>query len=45
MKRGQNKNIGTCFWDSFAKDNTYKMQQILQEGRYIPQEILSVEDF
>lgn len=45
MKQGQNKNIGTCFWDSFTKDNVAKMQQILQQGRYIPQEILSIEDF
>lgn len=45
MKEAQNKNIGTCFWDSFAKDSAYKMQQILQNGRYIPQEVLSIEDF
>ena len=45
MKEAQNKNIGICFWDFFVKDSTYRMQQILQKGRYIPQEILSIEDF
>ena len=45
MKLEQNHNIGTHFLDSFPKDKTDKMQQILKNGRYIPQEILSTEDF
>lgn len=45
MKAGQNRNIGTRFFDSLPKDEAEKMQQILQERRYIPQEILSIEDF
>lgn len=45
MKEGQNKNIGTYFWDFFVKDSAYEMQQILLNGRYIPQEILAIGDF
>lgn len=45
MKEGQNKNIGTYFWDSFGRDSADKMQRILQNGRYIPQEILAIGDF
>lgn len=45
MKEGQNKNIGTYFWDSFGKESADKMQRILQNGRYIPQEILAIGDF
>lgn len=45
MKLGQNQNIGTRFWDSFPKDGVDKMQEILKNRRYIPQEILSTEDF
>lgn len=45
MKEGQNQNIGTLFWNSFPEMQAKKMQNLLQEGRYIPQEILSVEEF
>lgn len=45
MKLGQNQNIGTCFWDSFPKDRAVRMQKLLKNERYIPQEILSIEDF
>ena len=45
MKAGQNQNIGELFWDFFEKQEMEKMQKLLQEGRYIPQEILSVKDF
>lgn len=45
MKHGQNKNIGTYFWNSFSGENARKMQNILENGRYIPQEILSIKDF
>ena len=44
MKEGQNQNIGTLFWESFAGQDTEKMQQLLNGGKYIPQEILSIED-
>ena len=44
-KTGQNQNISTFFFDSFKKEQVEQMQQILEKGRYIPQEILSVEDF
>ena len=45
MKSGQNQKIGNRFWNSFSAEIAEKMQQILQNGRYIPQEILSIEDF
>lgn len=45
MKTGQNQNIGTLFWNFFSKEQTEKMQQLLNAGRYIPQEILSITDF
>lgn len=45
MKSGQNQNIGELFWNFFEKQDAEKMQKLLQEGRYIPQEILSVRDF
>lgn len=44
-KEGQNQNIGTRFWSYFSREQEANMQKILQEKRYIPQEILSVEDF
>lgn len=45
MKEGQNQNIGMLFWSSFPEKQVEKVQNLLQQGRYIPQEILSVEDF
>ncbi len=45
MKEGQNQNIGTLFWNYFEREKSDKMQQLLQAGRYIPQEILTLEDF
>lgn len=45
MKEGQNKNIGAYFWDFFVKGSVDEMQRILQNGRYIPQEILAIGDF
>lgn len=45
MKAGQNQNISELFWESFEKQDVEKMQKLLQEGRYIPQEILSVSNF
>lgn len=45
MKKGQNQKIGICFWDAFSKEFVDEMKKMLQQGRYIPQEILSIEDF
>lgn len=45
MKEGQNQNIGERFWNAFPADIVSMMKQILEDGRYIPQEILSIEDF
>lgn len=45
MKTGQNQNIGKLFWSFFNKQDVKKMQQIFQNGKYIPQESLAVNDF
>lgn len=45
MKAGQNQNIGSLFFNSFLPKQTDKMLKLLRDGRYIPQEILSIEDF
>ena len=45
MKTGQNQNIHGEFWDYFSKKDIETIQAILQIGRYIPQEILTIEDF
>lgn len=45
MKEGQNQNISSEFWNFFGQQETEWMQTLLQEGRYIPQEILSEQDF
>ena len=44
-KEGQNQNIQTEFLDAFEKEQSDIMKRILQAGTYIPQEILSLEDF
>ncbi|MGN0484803.1 MAG: Wadjet anti-phage system protein JetD domain-containing protein [Lachnospiraceae bacterium] len=44
-KEGQNQNIQTEFLDAFEKEQSDTMKRILQAGTYIPQEILSLEDF
>ena len=45
MKTGQNQNIGKLFWSFFNIQDVKKMQQIFQNGKYIPQESLAVNDF
>lgn len=45
MKEGQNKNITDKFFSYFSMDIINKMRTILQEGKYIPQEILSEKMF
>ncbi len=41
----QNKNIGEKFWSSFSQETVEKMKQILESGRYVPQEKLSIVDY
>lgn len=45
MKEAQNQNIGTVFYSYFETEYKEKIQMILDLGKYIPQEILSLEDF
>ena len=45
MKKGQTQKIGTGFWNAFSKESVDEMKKLLQKGRYIPQEILTIEDF
>lgn len=45
MKKGQNQNIEDRFWNAFPADVVDLMKRILEDGRYIPQEILTIEDF
>jgi hypothetical protein len=44
MKTGQNKNIDVQFWNYFERESQHVMLQILLDGKYIPQEILSIGD-
>lgn len=44
-KEGQNRNIKDIFFSYFLEEQTGQMQKILQEGYYIPQEILNISDF
>lgn len=44
-KEGQNRKINTLFLNQFSKTQQAKMKEILEQGRYIPQEILNIEDF
>lgn len=44
-KEKQNRNTGTYFFDSFTKETVERMKNILQQDRYIPQEILQEVDF
>ncbi|MGL6108354.1 Wadjet anti-phage system protein JetD domain-containing protein [Romboutsia sp.] len=41
----QNKNIESIFFDYFDENTKKIMEYILESGKYIPQEILNVEDF
>lgn len=45
MKEAQNRNIGTLFYSYFEKEYQEQIQLLLDCGKYIPQEILSIEDF
>lgn len=44
-KKGQNKNIGSYFLDSFEEEEKIEILEILENNRYIPQEILNTKDF
>lgn len=43
-KEGQNQNIGNVFFNYFDDKRTSQMKRILEEMKYIPQEILKLED-
>lgn len=45
MKEGQNQNVDQRFRMYFSEEEFICMLQLLEQGRYIPQEILSIEDF
>jgi hypothetical protein len=45
MKEGQNKNIGNLFLDSFNDNDKAEILKILNNNKYIPQEILNNGDF
>ena len=44
-KEQQNKNCGDEFLKYFDENITHEIKQILESGRYIPQEILQIADF
>lgn len=44
-KEGQNRNIGSEFFSYFDDDTVKQMNEILNQGLYIPQEILTIEDY
>lgn len=43
-KEGQNRKIGKLFLSNFSRIQQEKIMEILESDRYIPQEILNVED-
>jgi len=43
-KEGQNRKIENIFLNQFSKAQQAKIKDILEQGRYIPQEILNIED-
>lgn len=45
MKEGQNSNIGTEFFSHFSREVQEQMKHLLEQNRYIPQEILQRKDF
>ena len=44
-KEKQNRNINSEFFSYFDKQIVCQMKKILEEDRYIPQEILNTMDF
>ena len=45
MKEGQNKNIGVIFKQYLGEKQFAQIHRLLEQGRYIPQEILAIKDF
>jgi len=43
-KEGQNRKIGSLFLSQFSQPQQDKIREILECGRYIPQEILNIQD-
>ncbi|CUX32415.1 Wadjet anti-phage system protein JetD domain-containing protein [Clostridium sp. C105KSO13] len=44
-KERQNRNIQNKFFPYFSTEEVEKMKKILEQGKYIPQEILNITDF
>lgn len=44
-KEKQNRNISESFFSYFSNEEVNQMQEILQNGEYVPQEILNISDF
>ncbi|MFA9465071.1 MAG: Wadjet anti-phage system protein JetD domain-containing protein [Velocimicrobium sp.] len=44
-KKGQKKNIEWIFLEHFSKEVQFRMSKILKLGKYIPQEVLCIQDF
>jgi len=44
-KEHQNRNITSIFFSYFSNTTVEKMQAVLQNERYVPQEILNRADF
>ena len=44
-KEKQNRRISGRFFAYFSEQTVLKMKEILESGRYIPQEILNIGDF
>ena len=43
-KEGQNRNIGSLFLGWFSQPQQTRIKAILEQDRYIPQEILNIQD-
>lgn len=43
-KEKQNRNVGNIFFDAFSEDEKRQIEKILKNMKYIPQEILNVDD-
>lgn len=45
MKEGQNRNLNGTFWEYFCDERVKQMKEMLEQGNYLPQEILNRADF
>ena len=41
----KNRNIKNIFFSYFSTERIKQMKEILEKGRYVPQEILNISDF